>query len=99
MKENNSNEHIGDGGFYDTCATDQQCCGSEYGCLVSTVVCIQGTNVLKVDDLSVAGENGRKNDSDNTSVFYLDTRIFSDTHVLADRSHIMPCLLYTSDAA
>src|SRR5664280_336516 len=92
MKENNSDEHIGDGGADDACSTNKQCCGSEGSCLIGTVVRVQRSDILKVDDLSVTGENGRENDSENTSAFHLDTRIFGDSHVLADRSHVVPQL-------
>jgi len=53
------------------------------------VVRVQCANVLEKDDLAIAGEDGRKDDRDDTRSLYLDTRILGDGHVLAYRAHIM----------
>src|SRR5450756_667713 len=89
MKENNSDECVRNGSSCDTCSTYQECRDSKRTCLGSSSVCIECTHVLKVDDLSITGKNGRENDSKNTGALYFHTQVFGDRHVLADCSHIM----------
>src|SRR5450756_438598 len=90
MKENNSDECVRNGSSCDTCSTYQECRDSKRTCLGSSSVCTECTHVLKVDDLSITGKNGREYDSKNTGAFHLDTRVLGDTPAPVSYTHVVP---------